>query len=81
MVGWGSWEGWKGRMRSPFQGQGGLVERWKGRASWAAGGTSDSVNKARTEARCESRGKAGVKIADDRWWAAGTATQAQSSWI
>lgn len=68
-------------MRSPFQGQGGLVERRKGRASWAAGGTSDSVNKARTEARCESRGKAGVKIADDRWWAAGTATQAQSSWI
>lgn len=44
-------------MRSPFQGPGGLVERRKGRASWAAGETSDGVNKARAEARCESRGK------------------------
>lgn len=36
--GWwvGELRGTKGRMKSPFQGQGGLVERRKGRASWAA---------------------------------------------
>lgn len=51
----GELKGTKGRMRSPFRGPGGLVERWKGRASWLGKGRIVST-RARTEARSKSRG-------------------------